>query len=90
MSVGWPTSVVTTHAVCGTFSAVSSCASHSSAHPVSGPYFDHGAICTNRNGNWPSCQWSRQSLIMAGNSVRYCSARPTFDSPWYQMTPLMA
>jgi hypothetical protein len=24
---------------------------------------------------------------MAGKSVRYCCARPTFDSPWYQMTP---
>src|SRR5579862_4115501 len=42
-----------------------------------------------RNGNAPSPQCVRQSLIMVGSSVRYWYARPAFDSPWYQMAPLM-
>src|SRR6266404_2181743 len=31
----------------------------------------------------------RQSRIIVGKSLRYCSARPALDSPWYQITPLM-
>ena len=30
------------------------------------------------------------TLIIAGNSLRYCCARPAFDSPWYQMVPFIA
>ena len=32
----------------------------------------------------------RQSVIMAGKSLRYWYERPALDSPWYQMAPLIA
>src|SRR5262245_6565520 len=92
MSASSPTSVITASAVFGTFWLVSSWASRSSAQvtPLRSFFAPHGASCTNRNGNSPSFQSSRQFLIMAGNSVRYWYARPAFDSPWYQIAPLMA
>jgi hypothetical protein len=70
-----------------------SCASRSSAQalsPGSGLRAMKLASWTNRNGKSSCPHCFRQSVIIAGNSFWYCTARPALDSPWYQITPLMA
>src|ERR1017187_4214238 len=83
-------SVVTTIAVFVTES-VRRCASRMTAH--TSPSFDLKlAICTKRNGKSPSRHCMRQSAMSAGKTLAYmgANARRLFDSPWYQITPLMA
>jgi hypothetical protein len=92
MSFSSPTSVITAIAVLGTCRAVSRCASRSSAQALSTGWLTfamNGASWTKRNGKFPCPHASRQSRIIAGNSVWYCQARPAFDSPWYQIAPRM-
>ncbi len=77
----------------GNTCVASNCASRSSAQSLSTgsrTMAVYGANCTNRNGKSPCPQAVRQSLIIAGNSVRYSNALGAFDSPWYQIAPRIA
>ena len=64
--------MITASPVLGSLLMVMVCASRSSAQALSwgeASIFMNGANCTNRKGNSPARQSSRQLRIIAGNSV---------------------